>query len=172
MRRWLLWAPLALFAIFVGVAMMGLRREPATLTPSRLVGQPMPAFSLPPMLPSRPGTSGGGQGPRLVNLFGSWCVPCIAEAPQLLQLREAGLTIDAVAIRDRPEDVRRFLAEHGDPFRYIGSDPISHVQVTLGSSGVPETFLVDGAGLIRAHHVGPILPEHVPDLVSQARALQ
>ena len=71
-------------------------------------------------------------------------------------MKARGATIDGIAIRDRPEDVARFLARHGDPYDRIGSDPRSQVQIALGSSGVPESFIVDGRGIIRYQHIGPI----------------
>ncbi len=76
-------------------------------------------------------------------------MPCAAEAPQLDQLAKLGVAIYAVAIRDRPEDITDFLKRYGDPYRRIGSDPTSSVQIAMGSSGVPETFVVDGKGIIR-----------------------
>jgi cytochrome c biogenesis protein CcmG/thiol:disulfide interchange protein DsbE len=69
-------------------------------------------------------------------------------------------------VRDRPEDVARFLTQYGDPFSRIGDDPRSQVQFALGSSGVPETFIVDGKGVIRFQHIGEIRPEHVPELLA------
>ncbi len=76
----------------------------------------------------------------------------------MLELKRQGVPIDAIAVRDRPEDVAAFLARHGDPFDRIGADPESRVQLALGSSGVPETFIVDGRGIIRYQHMGPIEP--------------
>ena len=78
-----------------------------------------------------------------------------------MALKRRGVPIDGVAIRDRSEDVARFLAEWGDPFERIGADPASRVQFALGSSGVPETFVVDGKGVIRHQHIGDIRPENV-----------
>ncbi len=75
------------------------------------------------------------------------------------------MPIDAIAIRDKPEDVAAFLARHGDPFARIGSDDRSQVQIALGSSGVPESFVIDGAGVIRAQHIGPIMPQDVPGIL-------
>jgi cytochrome c biogenesis protein CcmG/thiol:disulfide interchange protein DsbE len=103
--------------------------------------------------------------PRLVNVFASWCLPCIAEAPQLMALKQRGIPIDAIAIRDRPADVATFLAKWGDPYERIASDPQTQVQIALGSSGVPETFIVDGRGIIRHQHIGDIRPEHIPDII-------
>ena len=110
--------------------------------------------------------------PRVITVFASWCVPCIAEAPQLEALARQGVPIDAVAIRDRPADVAQFLQRWGDPYQRIGSDPNSQAQMALGASGVPETFIVDGAGIIRYHHFGPVNAPDVPDLVAAYEALK
>lgn len=169
MRKLLIWLPLGLFLIFMVVFASGLISPESKTIPSKLVGKPMPSFALEPGLPGKPGLSSAeltnGQ-PHLVNVFASWCVPCIAEAPQLRQLAEVGVPIYGVAIRDRPEDLARFLQRNGDPFRAIGGDPNSSVQIALGSSGVPETFIVDGKGIIRKQHIGAINPEDVPGIMS------
>jgi cytochrome c biogenesis protein CcmG/thiol:disulfide interchange protein DsbE len=120
-------------------------------------------------VPGKPGLSSAelanGE-PHLVNVFASWCIPCITEAAQLRQLAEAGAPIYGVALRDRPEDLIRFLQRNGDPYRAIGSDANSSVQIALGSAGVPETFIVDGKGIIRKQHIGAINPEDVPGIMS------
>lgn len=165
MRRWPLWLPLALFVALVGVVAAGLIRPDDRSVPSRLVGQLLPAFALPPSVPGHPGLASAdlrGGAPKLLNIFASWCVPCAAEAPQLLALRREGVAIAAIAIRDRPEDTARFLARFGDPYARIGRDDDSAVQMALGSSGVPESFVIDGRGMIRLQHIGPIMPEHLP----------
>ncbi|HET7816356.1 MAG TPA: redoxin family protein, partial [Sphingomicrobium sp.] len=106
-------------------------------------------------------------GPRLVNFFASWCVPCIAEAPVLAELKRRGVAIDGIAVRDRPEDVADFLERHGNPFQRIGADPTSQVQLALGSAGVPESFVVDGRGVIRHQHIGPIEPSEVGAILAE-----
>jgi cytochrome c biogenesis protein CcmG/thiol:disulfide interchange protein DsbE len=108
--------------------------------------------------------------PRLLNIFASWCLPCKAEAPHLETLKAAGVEIDAIAIRDKPEDVAAFLAEFGNPFRRIGSDNEMAVQLMLGSSGVPETYVIDGDGTILFQHIGDIRAEHVPMLIEKVNA--
>ena len=168
MRRLILWLPLAMLAAFVLVVAFGLNRPSDQPIRSQLVGKPLPAFALPPAVPGKPGLDSASLvrgAPRVVNIFASWCIPCMAEAPQLKALADRGLPIDAIAVRDRPEDVAAFLARWGDPFRRIGADPNSKVQLALGSSGVPETFVVDGKGIIRHQHIGEIRPEHVPEIV-------
>ena len=173
MKRLIIWLPLALFIVFLGVFAGGLISPESKTIPSKLVGKPMPGFALPSAVGGKPGLSSteltNGQ-PHLVNVFASWCLPCIAEAPQLKQLADAGVPIYGIAIRDRPEDLARFLERNGDPYRAIGSDANSSVQIALGSSGVPETFIVDGKGIIRKQHIGDIKPEDVPGMMSALAA--
>ena len=173
MRRLVLWVPLAVFLAFVLTVALGLISPSDRTIRSRLVGKPVPDFALGPAVPSHPPVTSqslrSGE-PRLLNVFASWCVPCVAEAPQLLELERRGIPIDAIAIRDRPEDVAAFLARHGDPYQRIASDPQTQVQIALGSSGVPETFVVDGRGVIRHQHIGDIRPEHLADIIAAYEA--
>lgn len=168
MKRLILWAPLAVFAIFAITVAVGLYAPADRKITSKLIGKPVPEFSLAPAVASHAPLSSAqlrsGE-PRLLNVFASWCVPCIAEAPQLLELKRRGIPIDAIAIRDRSEDVANFLARWGDPYERIGTDPQTQVQIALGSSGVPETFVVDGKGIIRHQHIGDIRPEHIAELI-------
>jgi cytochrome c biogenesis protein CcmG/thiol:disulfide interchange protein DsbE len=172
-RRLLIWLPLVLFVAFAAVVGLSLYAPTDGVIRSRLIGKPVPDFAAAPALPGRPGLDAAdlrSGGPRLVNIFASWCVPCIAEAPQLAALAERGVPIDAVAIRDRPEDIARFLQRHGDPYRRIGADTDSRVQLAFGSSGVPETFVIDGRGIVRFQHIGEVRAEHVPDILAAFEA--
>lgn len=165
--------PLIVFALIVVAVAWRLAVPRDDRVASKLEGQQLPDFALPPALPGKPGLTSAdlasGQ-PRLVNIFASWCVPCAAEAPVLLDLQRRGVKIDAIAIRDRPEDVAAFLARHGDPFTRIGGDAQSRVQIALGSSGVPESFVIDGAGVIRAQHIGPIMEQDVAGILAAMEA--
>ena len=173
MSRWLRLAPVVLLVLVLAALAWRLAHPEDTTIRSRLAGKPVPEFALPPALPRKPGLASAdlskGQ-PRLLNVFASWCVPCIAEAPLLAELKRRGAAIDAIAIRDRPQDVAEFLVRHGDPFERIGSDDNSRVQLALGSSGVPESFVVDGRGRIRYQHVGPIEPADVPAIIAELEA--
>ena len=170
MKSKLRFLPLALLIAFVGFVAWRLANPADSTVRSRLAGKPVPAFALPPALPGRAGLSSAdlatGQ-PRLVNFFASWCVPCIAEAPVLAELEARGVAIDGIAIRDRPEDVADFLRRHGDPYGRIGADMDSAVQLALGSSGVPESFVVDGRGIIRHQHVGAIAAKDIPAILAE-----
>jgi cytochrome c biogenesis protein CcmG/thiol:disulfide interchange protein DsbE len=158
-------APLAVLLVVIVALVWRLATPENSTVPSKLEGKPVPAFNLPAALPAKPGLTAAdlatGQ-PRLVNIFASWCVPCIAEVRVLQQLKGRGVMIDGIAVRDRPEDVADFLARNGDPYERIGSDAQSQVQIALGSSGVPESFVVDSRGIIRYQHIGPIEAADVP----------
>ena len=168
--RLFLWVPLALFAFFAGVAGYVLTQEKDEFVESTMIGQPLPDFALDAAFGGLPGAAKAdleGGKPRLLNIWASWCTPCIAEAPQLEALQARGVEIVGIAIRDRPEDVANFLGRYGNPYARIGSDRISEVQLAIGSSGVPETFVIDAKGVIRYQHIGDIRPEHVAVLLEE-----
>ena len=175
MSRAVRFAPLALLLLVTAGLIWRLATPADTTVRSNLEGQPMPAFALPPALSSKPGLASAdlstGQ-PRLVNVFASWCIPCITEVKVLQQLQARGVRIDGIAIRDRSEDIAAFLQRYGDPYQRIGSDAQSTTQIALGSSGVPESFIVDGTGVIRYQHVGPIEAADVPKIVRELEKAQ
>ena len=167
---WRLWVPLFLFALFIGLAAYQLTQPKDEFVASGMVGEELPYFDLPPAMDGVEGVSNAtfadGR-PRLLNIWASWCLPCIAEAPHLESLERQGAEIVGVAIRDRPEDIARFLAQHGNPYSRIGRDDLSEVQLAIGSSGVPETFVIDGKGVIRYQHIGDVRASDVPVLLEQ-----
>lgn len=175
MRKLLIWLPLGLFLGFIALFASGLFQPDDRVIHSRLIGQPLPAFTLPAAASDRPPLASAqmstGQ-PRLLNIFASWCVPCAAEAPQLETIKAAGVQIDAIAIRDARPDVDAFLARYGNPYARIGLDARSAVQIALGSSGVPETFVIDGKGRIAYQHIGDIRADDVPMILEKLRAAQ
>lgn len=171
-RQAMLWLPLA---VFIGLAtsfILGLRKPDDRTIASHMIGVAVPAFAL----PAGPGVSGLSSAdlatgkPHLVNFFASWCVPCAAEAPQLQALVARGVPILGIALRDQPADMRDFLTRHGNPYAKIGIDPDSRIQIDFGSSGVPETFVVDGKGVIRFQKIGPIADADIEDVVAAWKA--
>jgi cytochrome c biogenesis protein CcmG/thiol:disulfide interchange protein DsbE len=169
---WFRWILLALVAGLLGLFAYMLSQPKDEFVESAMIGEAIPPFDLPPIVVDRPGLSSrdlsDGQ-PKLLNVFASWCVPCIAEAPNLAKLEASGANIVGIAIRDRPEDTAAFLAANGNPFSRIGRDDISAVQLSIGSSGVPETFVIDGQGVIRYQHIGDIRDSDVSVLLAKLR---
>lgn len=175
MRKLVIWLPLALFLGFLALFASGLLKPDDRIITSKLVGESLPHFTLPAAASDRPPLSSADLGtgrPRLLNIFASWCVPCAAEAPQLTVLKDAGVEIDAIAIRDARPDVDAFLRRYGNPYARIGLDARSAVQIAIGSSGVPETFVIDGAGKIAYQHVGEIRADDVPMILEKLRGAQ
>ena len=133
-----------------------------SLIPTVLLNTPMPAFDLPP-LPGR------GEALRsedlkgevsLINVWGSWCIACLAEHPMLLDIATSGeVPIHGIAWRDEADRSLAWLAERGDPYTKIGQDPRSKAAIAFGVVAAPETFLVDKQGVIRYKQTGPITRE-------------
>jgi cytochrome c biogenesis protein CcmG/thiol:disulfide interchange protein DsbE len=173
MSRAVRFAPLLVLLLLVAALVWRLATPADSNVHSQLAGKPVPVFDLPAALPGKAGLSSrdlaGGE-PRLVNVFASWCVPCITEVKLLQALRRQGVVIEGIAVRDRPEDLAVFLAEHGDPYERIGADAQSRVQIALGSAGVPESFVVDGRGVIRYQHIGPLEADDVATVIRQMEA--
>jgi cytochrome c biogenesis protein CcmG/thiol:disulfide interchange protein DsbE len=170
MSRLLRFAPLIVLVLVVAAMIWRLATPADTTVASKLEGKEVPDFALPAALPSKGSLSAqdlaAGQ-PRLVNIFASWCVPCISEVKVLKALQERGVTIDGIAIRDTPEALSDFLKRYGDPYSRIGSDQQSAVQIAFGSAGVPESFVVDGRGIIRYQHIGAIEEADVPMIMRE-----
>jgi cytochrome c biogenesis protein CcmG/thiol:disulfide interchange protein DsbE len=170
MSRAVRFAPLVLLLAVIAALVWRLATPADTSVHSTLEGKPVPTFSLPAALPGKSGLSSADLAtgkPRLVNVFASWCVPCITEVKVLKALERSGVAIDGIAVRDRPEKLAEFLAENGDPYARIGSDAQSQVQISLGGSGVPESFVVDGKGVIRYQHIGPIEASDMPTILRE-----
>ena len=175
MSRGLRLIPIVLLVWIVGGLAWRLVKPPSPEVPSRLVNVTAPQFDLPAGLQGKPGlrTADLATGkPHLLNIFASWCVPCIGEAPVLKDLQRRGVKIDAIAVRDTPEAIAAFLARNGDPYERLGIDAQSNVQIALGSSGVPETFVVDGRGVIRRQYIGPLSSSNIPGVLHELEEVQ
>jgi cytochrome c biogenesis protein CcmG/thiol:disulfide interchange protein DsbE len=170
MKRAIFWLPLAVvMVVLVIMAVPLFQQHGEHVVNSNMIGQPLPEFALPPAISGRPGLASAelrrGRA-HLINVFASWCVPCRTEAAQLAQLAGQGIPIEGVAVRDREQDLAVFLASYGNPFHAIGSDVDSRVQMSIGSAGVPETFVVDGRGIIRHQHIGAITNDDLPGIIA------
>ncbi|MBL8589889.1 MAG: DsbE family thiol:disulfide interchange protein [Methylobacteriaceae bacterium] len=165
-RSLLILLPLLIFLPLAGLFYARLGAGDASRLPSALIGKAAPAFALPAL----PGVEAAafsdadlkkGQ-VTVVNVFASWCGPCHAEHPYLMELaadaglKAKGVRIAGLAHKDEPENSRRFLGARGNPYQLIGVDRTGRVSIDWGVYGVPETFIVRGDGTIAHKHVGPI----------------
>jgi len=167
-RGWAM-APLLVFAAMAALFAFALTSGDPSKLPSALIGQPVPQTVFPPLeglvangVPV-PGFEAAdlAQGKvSVVNFWASWCVPCIEEHPLLIALRErTGVDVFGVNYKDQPEAGRRFIGRYGNPFTAVGTDRSGRNAIEWGVYGMPETFVVDGAGRIAYKHVGPISAE-------------
>jgi cytochrome c biogenesis protein CcmG, thiol:disulfide interchange protein DsbE len=160
MKRLLFIAPAVAFLALLGAFFLGLGRDPSIL-PSQLIDKPVPAFSLPPVQPGKPGlehTEFTGE-PKLLNVFASWCAACRIEHPYLMRLRAYGVPIHGLDWKDEPADGAAWLDQFGDPYLRAGNDRTGRTGIDLGVTGAPETFVIDGKGRVRYRHVGVITPQ-------------
>lgn len=158
-RRLKLFIPVVFFLAMAGFLMFGLTRDP-NLVPSALVDSPLPEFSLPSLY-----TDLGTYAREdvvgeilIVNIWGSWCIPCHVEHPFLLEMseKESDITFLGISYDDSIEEDRLFLEERGNPFDFNVVDFGSSLRIDLGVTGAPETFLVDQNGMILYRHIGAI----------------
>ena len=167
--------PLGVFAVMVLFLGIGLTLNPREV-PSPLIGKPAPAFQL-----SRVADAGQTLSPEdfkgqvaLVNVWASWCVSCRQEHPVLLQLaRQNVVPIYGLNYKDQREAAQGWLNQHGNPYVASAFDADGRVGINWGVYGVPETFVIDKAGLIRHKHTGPVTPESLEqELLPLIRQLQ
>jgi len=159
----------AVFVVMAALFALALSSGDPSKLPSALIGKSVPAVAFEPLeglsgpAGSVPGFSSADLAdgkPVLVNFWASWCVPCIEEHP-LLQavVQRTGVRLVGVNYKDTPANARRFLGRYGNPFSSVGTDPNGRGAIEWGVYGMPETFVVDGAGRIVYKHVGPISPD-------------
>ena len=162
MKKYLI--PLALFIGLVGFLAVGLRLNPRDL-PSPLIGKAVPAYELPQLHdPALKLTAAQMKGQVWVlNVFASWCTPCLAEHPLVAQMAKSGVKVIGLNYKDSEDDAKTWLKRHGDPYAAIAVDRDGRVGIDWGVYGVPETFVVDRNGVIRHKQIGPITPAALKD---------
>jgi cytochrome c biogenesis protein CcmG/thiol:disulfide interchange protein DsbE len=178
MRRLIYILPVIGFAAVAFFLFRSLFLAPTTVSlPSVLINKPAPRLEIAAL-----DGQTQGFGPKeltaghvsVVNVFGSWCVECHVEAPVLMQLaQEQGFELYGMVSRDTPEKTRAFLAETGNPFSRIANDVDGRAGIEWGVFGAPETFVVDGKGIIRYKYLGAITPDVLKnELLPAIRAAQ
>ena len=158
--------PVALFLGLAGVFGVSLFSGDASILPSALINKSVPQFNLPSLgetegvTSSIPGlkTEDLKQGNvTVVNYWASWCPPCRYEHPVLMRLNKMNIVkLVGISQKDDPVKSLQFLNGLGNPYSAVGVDRNGRVSIDWGVYGLPETFVVDGAGKIRFKFVGPI----------------
>jgi cytochrome c biogenesis protein CcmG/thiol:disulfide interchange protein DsbE len=174
-----LW-PLVGFVALVVLLAVGLNLNPRDV-PSPLVNKPAPNFSLPVLGAERKFGPEDMKGKVwMLNVWASWCVSCRAEHPILVELGKKNIvpviglnykevrgdgeidmakTDAATEAKLTRERATKWLKQHGDPYTLSALDLDGRVGIDYGVYGVPETYIIDKAGIIRMKHTGPVTPD-------------
>lgn len=174
MIRVVTYLPLAVAAVLAAVFLwaLNLDRDPSHV-PSPLIDKPAPAFALPDLYGGPKLTEEALKGRvTVLNVFASWCLPCRVEHPLLMALAKDGKAqVFGLNYKDKPEDAKAWLEEHGNPYARIGADRNGRAAIEWGVYGVPETFLIGPNGRIRHKVVGPLTEDQLKDLRSKIAEL-
>jgi cytochrome c biogenesis protein CcmG/thiol:disulfide interchange protein DsbE len=163
MKRY--FVPLGVFVVMLAFLALGLTLKPREL-PSPLLGKPAPSFALPTL--NAPATSVSTRDLRgqvwVLNVWASWCVACRDEHATMVEMAKLKLVpIYGLNYKDQRADALGWLARFGDPYVASLSDTDGLVGIDYGVYGVPETFVIDKAGVIRRKFVGPVTAQTVRD---------
>ena len=153
--------PLLLFVVLVGFLAVGLNLDPHEV-PSPLINKPAPAFEVPQLGQANKTFSPASMKGQvwILNVWASWCVACREEHPVLVEIAKSGLVpLIGLDYKDKREDALTMLEKQGNPYLLSAFDANGRVGIDYGVYGVPETYVIDRAGVIRLKHIGPITPE-------------
>ena len=159
MNRFLL--PLGIFLVLAVFLAVGLNLNPREV-PSPLIDKAAPAFQLPQLHDTvRTLTPQDMKGKVWVfNVWASWCVACLEEHPLLVELSKRNLVpIVGLNYKDNRADALQWLQKRGDPYTLSAQDADGRVGIDYGVYGVPETYVIDKAGIIRFKRIGPVTPK-------------
>ena len=157
-----LYLPLIIFLALVAAFLVQLQRnaqgdDPKTLE-SALVGKPVPAKTLTDLLSTKTfDESLFKQGkPLLLNVWATWCPTCYAEHQYLNHLAKQGVPIIGLDYKDNSEKAVKWLHDLGNPYQVVLKDEKGSFALDLGVYGAPETFIVDGKGVIHYRYAGDV----------------
>ena len=104
---------------------------------------------------------------NLINIWASWCSPCKAEHPYLLNLNERfGINLIGINYKDNLDNSKKFLSDLGNPYDEVLVDIDGTKSIELGAIGVPETYLINNENKIIKKFIGPLDQDDYEDIIS------
>ena len=104
---------------------------------------------------------------NLINIWASWCSPCKAEHPYLLNLNERfGINLIGINYKDNLDNSKKFLSDLGNPYDEVLVDSDGTKSIELGAIGVPETYLINNENKIIKKFIGPLDQDDYEDIIS------
>jgi cytochrome c biogenesis protein CcmG/thiol:disulfide interchange protein DsbE len=167
--------PLVIFVVLLVFLAIGLTRDPHEI-PSPLIGKPAPAFTAPVLNGAGEQFSAKDMLGKvwLLNTWASWCVACRQEHPLLVEFAKTKtLPVIGLDYKDQDADGMKWIQRYGNPYDKSITDKDGRIGIDFGVYGVPESFLIDKAGIIRYKQIGPFTEEAIRDkLLPLVRELQ
>ena len=153
--------PLVIFVVLVVFLAIGLNRDPHEV-PSPLINKPAPAFDIAQLEQANKTFSPASMKGQvwILNVWASWCFACREEHPVLVELAKSQIApVIGLDYKDKREDALAMLSRQSNPYTLSAFDGNGRVGIDYGVYGVPETYIIDKAGVIRFKHIGPITTE-------------
>ena len=172
MRRLVYFLPLIIMLViaFYFLQQLYFGRDPA-LIPSALLNKPAPRIAMEGLdmryssglgEDALMGDNHGLKPIKIVNFFASWCVPCRAEHPFLMELaKDASISMIGINYKDNHQAAVGFIDDLGNPYQFLLVDKQGRIAIEWGLYGVPETYIIDEKGIIRFKQTGPLVGEVV-----------
>ncbi len=160
--RWLPLLVVAALGVLLAAGVWMSRDPHREALPSPLIGKAAPAFELPVLHESGRlfGSADLRGAPYLLNVWGSWCPACRDEHPVLTRFAETKrVRVVGFNWNDERTDALAWLERFGNPYWIVVADRDGKAAIDWGIYGAPETFLVDGKGIVRWKFVGPLTDE-------------
>jgi cytochrome c biogenesis protein CcmG/thiol:disulfide interchange protein DsbE len=174
MKRLLYFLPFAAFAVLAAVFYFNLKGGPPDQLPSAMIGKKVPAIALPALDANAQGFAPADLASghvSVVNVWASWCAPCRLEAASLAELgQRKDIVLYGFVYKDKPNAARNFLREFGNPFARLGLDAKGATAIEWGVYGVPETYVIDGHGIIRERYAGALTADVLARVIEPAIA--
>ena len=159
--------PLVVFFAIIILFIFGLQNDPS-IVPSPFIDKPLPKIELPVL--GQPQVSSGTADLTgeisLLNVWATWCPPCIQEHPLLVDLaKKEDVNIVGLNYKDNEEEALAWLEDLGNPYDTVLFDENGMAGIDLGVYGVPETFIINKSGIVIYKHIGPLTENDINNII-------